>query len=138
MTTCRRVAWVFLGLVSAAGLSASCSRTWDVERRETPVHVWLTVPELAANGGQVNALIYVGPYKVVQGPVVFPKGGPTVNLPTLFIRSGERIVSGVVDRGRASATATVVIEDETWIQITVRGNTMSIRKADEQPSPWGN
>lgn len=133
----KRLAWLVLGFAVAGGLSASCSHTWDVERRETPVHVWLTAPELARAGGQLSALVYVGPYKVVQGPVQFAEGGPTVNLPTLFIRSGEREVSAVIDRGRASARTTVEIEDESWIQIIVTGNAVSIRKTEAQPSPWG-
>ncbi len=132
-----RLVWLLAGVAMAVGLTTSCSPTWDVEQRETPVHVWLTAPELARSGGTLDALIYVGPYKVVQGPVQFAQGGPTVNLPTLFIRAGNREVSAVIDRGRASTKSTVGIEKESWIQITVRGNTVSIRKTEEQPSPWG-
>lgn len=124
-------------LAAVVLLACGCGTTYDVERRETPVHVWLTAPDLAAGGGQLDALIYVGPYKVVQGPVHFPRGGPTVNLPALFIRTGQRVVSVVIDRGRLSTTQTVEIQQESWIQIVVRGGGIAIRVHEQQPDPWG-
>jgi hypothetical protein len=135
----RRVRFAVLTCLAAAAFAClpACTHTFDVERRETPVHVWLTIPALAERGGQVDALIYVGPYKVVQGTVNFPQGVPTVDLPTLFVRPGPRPVSAVLDRGRASGRETVTIEGESWIQIVVRGSAVSIRASDEQPSGWG-
>ena len=127
--------------VLAAALLAlcapACAHSYDVEGRETRVNVWLTVPELAEGGGQVEALIYVGPYKVVQGPVVFTKGSPTVNLPPLFIRSGTRDVAAVLDGGRYSVREAVEIEGESWLQIILRDGRLSIEYDDDQPDPWG-
>ncbi|MDJ0523205.1 MAG: hypothetical protein QNJ90_14135 [Planctomycetota bacterium] len=118
-------------------LLAACSTTAEVEGQQTRVNVWLTVPSLAENGGRIEALVYVGPYKVVEGPVDFPKGTPTVNLPPLFIGAGSREVSAVLGGGRFSARESVSIERESWIQIVLTGNSVRIDFDDEQPNPWG-
>lgn len=114
----------------------SCTTSYDVENRETPVHVWLTAPGLSQEGGTLDALIYVGAHKVVEGPVRFPAGVPTIMLPTVYLRSGETLVSAVIDRGRLAAREEVEIDGEGWVQITV-GQGITIRHDDSQPSPWG-
>ncbi len=116
---------------------SACTSTSEVEGRETRVNVWLTVPHLAKEGGTIEALIYVGPYKVVEGPVDFPKGSPTVNLPPLFIGAGPRDVSAVLAGGRFSARDAVTIEGESWIRITLLDGSLDIDLEDEQPDPWG-
>jgi hypothetical protein len=126
----------FLSLLTVLALGA-CSTTAEVEGRETRVNVWLTVPSLAQEGGRIDALIYVGPYKVVEGPVDFPKGSPTVNLTPLFIGSGSRDVSAVLGGGRYSARDTVQIEQESWIRVTLVDGRLRIDFDDEQPDPWG-
>jgi len=123
-------------LVLALGAPA-CAHSFDVEARETRINVWLTVPHLAKEGGTINALIYVGPYKVVQGPIVFEKGSPTVNLPPLFIRSGSYDVAAVLDGGRFSVRENLDIEDESWVQVILRDTRISLEYDDEQPDPWG-
>ena len=118
-------------------LAPACAHHYDVEARETRVNVWLTVPALAEQGGRMDALIYVGPYKVVQGPVVFTKGSPTVNLPPLYIREGTRDVAAVLDGGRYSVRESIEIHDESWIQLILRDGRLSVLYDDEQPDPWG-
>jgi len=125
-----------LALLLALALAA-CATTSEVEGRETRVNVWLTVPRLAKEGGTIQALIYVGPYKVVEGPVDFPKGTPTVNLTPLYIGAGPRQVSAVLAAGRFSARASVTIEKESWIHITLVDGALDIDLTDEQPDAWG-
>ncbi len=125
-----------LTIVAALALAA-CSTTAEVEGQETRVNIWLTAPHLAQNGGRINALIYVGPYKVVEGPVDFPQGTPTVNLTPLYIGAGTRDVSAVLAGGRFSARESVEIERESWIRVTLVENRISIEFDDEQPDPWG-
>lgn len=129
--TCR-----LLTLLAALALGA-CSTTAEVEGQETRVNIWLTAPHLAESGGSIQALIYVGPYKVVEGPVHFPKGSPTVNLTPLYIGAGPRDVSAVLGDGRFSARDSVGIERESWIQVILVGNALRIEFDDEQPDPWG-
>jgi len=123
--------------VLAALLVAACATTAEVEGQETRVNVWLTVPSLAENGGRIDALIYVGPYKVVEGPVDFPKGTPTVNLPPLFIGAGRRDVSAVLAGGRFSAREAVTVARESWIRVTLVDDRLRIDFDEEQPDPWG-
>jgi hypothetical protein len=123
-------------LILAIGAPA-CAHSFDVEARETRINLWLTVPHLAKEGGTIEALIYVGPYKVVQGPVVFEKGSPTVNLPPLFIRAGSYDVAAVLDGGRFSVRENLDIEDESWVQVVLRENRITLEYDDEQPDPWG-
>ena len=128
---------LLLALVLALAMPACGSNTFDVEGRETPVNVWLTVPHLAAEGGRIDALIYIGPYKVVQGPVRFDKGSPTVNLPPLYLRAGGYDVAAVVDNGRFSVRERVTIAQESWVQIILRGNRLILEFDGRQPDPWG-
>lgn len=127
----------FLAVLVLAGCASACTHSYDVERRETRVNVWLTVPELAEQGGRIDALIYVGPYKVVQGPVIFPKGTPTVNLPPLYIRGGRRDVAAVLDGGRYSVRESVDVRGECWVQVILRNGRLTIAEDDEQPDPRG-
>jgi len=125
-------------LLAALALALpACGHTYEVESRETRVNVWLTAPSIAAEGGSIDALIYVGPYKVVEGPVQFPKGVSTVILPPLFIRSGQRKVSVVLGGGRYTATSNVKIEREGWIDITLRSRALSIAFTEVEPSRIG-
>jgi hypothetical protein len=123
-------------LILAIGAPA-CAHSFDVEGRETQINVWLTVPHLAKEGGTIDALVYVGPYKVVQGPVVFAKGSPTVNLPPIFIRAGAYDIAAILDGGRFSVRENLDIEDESWVQVVLRENRITLEYDDEQPDPWG-
>ncbi|MDJ0974975.1 MAG: hypothetical protein QNJ98_10985, partial [Planctomycetota bacterium] len=113
---------LLLTLVAGPG----CQTTWGVENRETPVHVWITAPGLAQQGGTLQALVYVGAEKVVEGPVRFPQGVPTIMLPTAYVRAGDRLVSAVIDGGRLVAREEVEIEGEGWVQIVVGPNGVGI------------
>ena len=42
---------IVLAVLVLAGCASACTHSYDVERRETRVNVWLTVPELAEQGG---------------------------------------------------------------------------------------
>ena len=129
---------ILLMLLLALAAPACGSRsTFDVENRETQVNVWLTVPDLCNRGGSVEALIYVGPYKVVQGPIVFQQGSPTVNLPPLFIRAGRYDVAAVLDGGRYSVREQIDITRESWVQVILSGGRIRIDYSDRQPDPWG-
>lgn len=125
-----------LGLLLATALllPAACAHDFTVENRETPVHVWLTAPDLANTGGTLDALIYVGAEKAIEGPVRFPPGVLHVALPTLYVTSGDRVVSAVLEGGAISATDEVDIDGETWIQVTVQRRGVTIRDLDRPPN----
>ncbi len=127
--------------VAVAGLallaSGACAHDYGIENRETPVHVWITAPGMAAEGGTIDALVYLGALKVVEGPVTFPPGVPTVNLPTVYARVGEVECSAVLNGGAVTVRETVEIEGESWVQIIVTGRAATIELSEEQPSPWG-
>lgn len=131
----RRPHPLLLGLVLL--LCAGCRTSWGVENREVPVHVWLTAPGLATQGGTLQALVYVGSEKVVEGPVRFPAGVPTIMLPTAYVRAGDRLVSAVIGGGRLVAREEVEIEGESWVQIVVGPTSVGITYSETQPSPWG-
>lgn len=118
---------------AAAALLCACAHSYELERRETPVHVWLSVPEFAARGGQIEAVVYVGPHKVVEGPVAFAPGIQTVRLPTAYLRAGPHRVSVILRGGRPSVTTDVTVEGEGWLHIVVRGPTASVELLSEQP-----
>lgn len=128
---------LLLLLLALAAPACGGRSTWEVENRETQLNCWLTVPHLAENGGRIDALIYVGPYKVVQGPVVFPKGSPTVNLPPIFIRAGRYDVAAVLDGGRFSVREQIDIVRESWVQVALCDGRIRIEYDDKQPNPWG-
>jgi hypothetical protein len=121
-------------LMATTGCS---SHGYRVEQRDVPVHVWLTAPELALAGGSIPALVYVGSQKVVEGNVTFEPGKATVALPTAYVRAGSTPVSAVLGDGAMSANDTFGVEGESWLQITVRGRTASLRLTERQPHPAG-
>lgn len=122
-------------LLGLALLASACAHDYSVENRDTPVHVWITAPDLAASGGTLTALVYVGGQKAVEGPITFAPGKPTVALPSVHLRSGTVPISAVLFDGAVSETENASIEQESWVQIIVRGKTASIRVTEEQPSP---
>jgi hypothetical protein len=124
-------------LVAATALGAGCSTRFDVERRETPVHIWLSIPGLATSGGQVDADIAMGPYRVVRDVVTFPRGVPTVELPTVYAREGAYVMAVRLARSGIAVQQTVEIEGESWIQIVVTGQSVEIDVDDNQPEPPG-
>ncbi len=125
-----------LALMVCVGLTA-CNTTYNVEGRETPVHVWLTAPDMPAGGGTIDALIYVGPEKIAEGAVHFPAGTTTINFPPVRVRMGDTLVSAVVRRGTVAARETFEVEGESWVQVLVRGGTVELRFDDQQPNPFG-
>ncbi len=132
--TAIRVALLALGLALSA---AACAHDYAVENRDTPVHVWITAPDFDATGGTFTALVYVGGQKAVEGPITFEPGKPTIALPSIHLRTGTVPVSAVLFDGAVTATESVGIEQESWVQIVVRGKTATIRATEEQPSPRG-
>lgn len=120
-------------LLGVVALGACSSHPYRVEEREVPVHVWVTAPEQAAAGGTLQALVYVGPTKVVEGPLSFERGRPTIELPTAHVRAGPVAVSAVLDGGAIAASDRPEIERESWVEITVRGRSATLRISDEQP-----
>ena len=121
-------------LAGCGVLAAACAHDFTLENRETPVHVWLSAPELTARGGgEVDVLIYVGAEKVVQGPVRFPPGVGHVVLPTVHVTAGKKTVSAVVRGGTSSATTDIGVAGETWVQIVVRERTVTIGSGEQAP-----
>jgi len=132
MTKRRRIPLPVL-LLAAALLAPACAHDFTVENRETPVHVWLTAPDLVATGGTIDVLIYVGSEKVVQGPVRFPAGVGHIVLPTVYLTAGPKVVSAVVRGGTASTTKTVPVAGETWLHVVVQGRTVTVNSYNGQP-----
>jgi len=131
----RRLAGRLALLLVPALAASACAHDYVVENRDTPVHVWISVPEFEAQGGTLSALVYVGGQKVVDGVINFSPGKPTVVLPSVHLRTGTVPVSAVLFDGAVSATENVGIEQESWVQIVVRGKTATIRATEEQPNP---
>jgi hypothetical protein len=104
-----------------------------VEQRETPVHVWISAPEVGARGGSVPALVYVGAQKAVDGTLQFPSGVSTVVLPTLYMNAGPRLVQAVFWGGQVTLTEEVKVAGETWIHVTLSARSATIKTDDEQP-----
>jgi hypothetical protein len=120
-------------LALAAVGALACAHDFTLENRETPVHVWLSAPDLQVAGGEVDVLIYVGAEKVVEGPVRFPPGVASIVLPTVFVTAGKKTVSAVVRGGTSSATREVGVPGEMWVQILVRGRTVTISSSSQAP-----
>ena len=126
-----RIALLLLAFLALA----ACRNDFSVENRETPVHVGLHAPELAATGGSTHALVYVGAEKAVEGEVRFPPGVPNIALPPLYMPGGSnRTVSVVLQGGEISATESIGIPAETWIQITIRGREIEIKAYNGPPN----
>jgi hypothetical protein len=121
----------------APALAGCAGHAYRVEQREVPVHVWITAPELAARGGSLPALVYVGPQKVVEGNVTFEPSKPTVALPDAYVRAGATPVSVVLGDGAMAVNQTVNVDGESWLQVTVRGRTATLRLTKDQPDPRG-
>jgi hypothetical protein len=122
-----------LAALAAATALAACKTSFEVEGRETPVHVWVQTP-VAARGPQVLDLsIRVGDVVAVDGPVRFPAGSTRVAVPPLYLRAGERTVTVRGPGGRVLATASAEIQHATWILVTVQGGQASIGVYDEEP-----
>ena len=124
-------------LVTTACLAGSCASDFTLENREVPIHVWLSAPGFANGGGTMHSRIYIGRSRSVDDVVRFPKGSPTVNLPSVYLRTGPKTVTAEFGRGQIRVRKQVEVEGECWIQITVAGQEASIVVFDEQPSPWG-
>jgi hypothetical protein len=118
---------------SILGFGGCISHDYRVEQREVPVHVWITAPDVAARGGSLQALIYVGSQKVVEGWVAFESARPTVALPDAYVRAGATSVSVVLADGSMTVNQTVNIEGEAWLQVTVRGGAATLRHTRTQP-----
>jgi hypothetical protein len=65
--------------------------------------------------------------------VRFPPGVSTVILPTVRARTGNRRIEAVLDGGAITASDTVEIEGECWIQIVLQGRTARIVLTEDQP-----
>lgn len=113
--------------------TVGCGHTYDIEARDNAIHVWLASPALAAEGGRVGALIYVGSEKVVEGRVRFLQGSTYVKLPTVYSAAGPTTVSAVFRGGAVSATETVSVVGESWIVIRLDANRVSIGLQGQQP-----
>ena len=81
----------------------------------------------------MDVLVYVGAEKVVQGPVRFPPGVGHVVLPTVYVTAGRKTVSAVVRGGTASATSQVGVDGETWVQVVIRGRSVTIGSGEQAP-----
>ncbi|MGE0193215.1 MAG: hypothetical protein AB7T63_14365 [Planctomycetota bacterium] len=128
------------GLAAACVLAAGllgCSSDFTVERRESPVHVWLSVPGRAVAGGQVHAEVSLGPYGVVRDVVSFPRGVPTVELPTVYVRDGAYIAAVRLRELGVAVQQAIEVEGETWVTITVDGRSVRIATEETQPDPSG-
>lgn len=129
-----------LGL--APVLLGACSHSWSVENRETPVHVWLTAPELAAQGGMVDLEVRVGNRVAVDGPVQFPCGIQNVVLPTVHLPAGSHPVTVTVRGGtlfppggppRVARGQTMAC-GETWVRVTMTRAGVSTSCSGEEPT----
>jgi hypothetical protein len=120
-------------LLLGAGLAPGCAHSYDVENRDTPVHVWISAPELAAAGGTLVLKVEVAGQVLADGPVAFPSGAPTVELPLARVRTGAVPVAVTVDGGRVRAQQSVGVPNESWIRVVVRGAAVSISSYREQP-----
>jgi hypothetical protein len=131
----RRLASALAGLLAL--VTAACAHDFTVENRETPVHVWLSAPDLGQAGGTIDALIYVGARKVVQGPVTFPPGTTHVSLPTVHVPTCPTTASAVLRGGALTAPRQIRVVGESWVQVVVRGDTVTIEYFREQPNVCG-
>lgn len=114
---------------------AGCSATYSLEDRDTPVHVWISAPDVAARGGRLPALVYVGGQKAVDGEIAFQPQLPTVVLPSLTVKSGPVRVSAVLFDGATSVQEDIEVEGECWVQVVVRGSSAVIFASEQQPNP---
>jgi hypothetical protein len=124
-------------LALAAVATVGCGHTFEVEGRQTRMNIWLTAPTLCERGESIDAVIYVGPYKVVDGPVSFPKGINVVILPPVYVRQGNHKVTAVLGGGKFSAEQTIGVQREGWLDITLRDRVLNIVHSETEPSRIG-
>jgi hypothetical protein len=111
----------------------ACKTSWELENRDTPVHVLLVAPAAAQAPQRFPLLVYVGDRKAVDGTISFPQGTTRIEAPTTYVRSGEPTVS-VVLGGRTVATSTVTVKRTTWVVITLTGDSATIASDDQDPT----
>ena len=129
-------------LLLAPALLAGCSTAWTVENRETPVTVWLTAPELAAQGGMVDLRVEIGSRIAVDGPVQFPQGIQNVVLPRVHLPAGSHPVRVTVRGGTLGprdgrprcAQGQTMASGNTWVRVTMTRAGVSIACAGEEPT----
>lgn len=124
---------VLLALVAVALPLAACKTSWELESRETPVHVTLVAPAAAQAPQRAHVLVYVGDRKAVDGPVAFPQGTTRLELPTVYVRSGSPTVSVILD-GRAVASSNVTVKQTTFVVVTLTASGATIASADQDPT----
>jgi hypothetical protein len=127
----RRAAAAALAAAAAAG--AGCGTTFEVEGRETPVHVWIEAPSARGGPFVADLNVRVGETVVVDGPVRFPAGTTRVAVPPVYLRAGRRPVVVRGPGGRVLAEASAEIQFATWILVTVQGGQASIRVSEQEP-----
>jgi hypothetical protein len=115
------------------GLLGGCAHDFAVERRDTPVHVWISAPALGARGASIPALVYVGSEKAVEGTIAFPQGTSTVILPTIRMTEGKWLVQAVFAGGAITVSDDVHVKGETWIEILIQNRAATIHTSDQQP-----
>jgi hypothetical protein len=135
MRATRRRGTGAVGAVLFAGLAAlaGCSTSFEVEGRETPVHVWLETPGPATAPRTVDVAVTVGEATIVDGPVRFPAGTTRVAVPPVYLRAGERPVVVRSPDGRILARGGAEVAHATWILVTVQGPAASIRVFEREP-----
>jgi hypothetical protein len=129
----RRGARALLALLGLATAAAACRTSFDVEGRDTPVHVWVEAPAAASAPQVVDLTVRVGEVVAVDGPVRFPQGTTRVAVPPLYLRAGPRPVVVSAAGGRTLATATADVEHATWIVVRVQGPAVAIHVSHREP-----
>lgn len=116
-----------------AACLCACKTSWDLEDRETPVHVLLVAPAAATAEQRLPLVVYVGDRKAVDGTVVFPAGTTRVAAPTLHLRAGTKPVS-VILAGRSVANSNVTVKGPTWVVVTVTASGAAIASDTQDPT----
>jgi hypothetical protein len=125
-----------LGATAGAIGAGGCSTSFDVEGRETPVHVWIESPGPAAAPRTVDVAVVVADRTVVDGPVRFPAGSTRVAVPPVYLRAGEWPVTVRAPDGRVLARGAAGVAHATWILVTVQGGGATIRVFDREPGTF--
>ncbi len=130
-----RILRIALAIALLAGPPA-CAHSYVVEGRETPIHLWLTMPDALCDGRSVHALVYVGAEKAFEGSVRFPPGTPHVALPTLFLPEGCKQISVVIDGGALSASDQLKVKGEAWVQVVIQERRLQIVQHASEPRAY--
>jgi hypothetical protein len=125
-------AWPHACAGALALAAMACSHAYVVEDRETPVHVWLEAPAAVQGDVATHVTIHVGDRQVLDGPVRFPAGQTRIELPTVYLKAGERNVSVAIG-GRAAARETAKVRHATWILVSIRGAAADVSVHDREP-----